>query len=70
MAARKTKLNNFNQRKNCRNEVIALKHEAFRNASVTRPPQPPLIRPIERRQVVVVLAEFHCIYSTYPNDIV
>jgi len=43
----------FNQGKNCRNEVIAIIHETFRNASVTRPPQPaaPLTRPIDCRPV-------------------
>ena len=55
MAARKTKLNNFQSRKalyklsDCDNSL----HETFRNASVTRPPQPavPLTRPIECRPV-------------------
>ena len=55
MAARKTKLNNFQSRKalyklsDCDNSL----HETFRNASVTRPPQPaaPLTRRIECRPV-------------------
>ena len=38
---------------NCRNEVIAIIHETFRNASVTRPPQlaAAVTRPIDCRPV-------------------
>jgi len=71
MAARKTKQITFNQGKECRNEVIAIINEAFRNARVTRPPQPatPLTRPIECRPVGGRSSGVPLYIYIYPNDI-